>query len=188
MVLVIICFLIFIFLVMPIELKIIYDGKRSDLEINFVKLLNLRIDLDKVIRFLLTTRGHRDEITLEGLIYNFTLFRKSKNILRMIAKLSIVRKITIVAYEDYEKYFLVINSWILLNQFKALMKKSFWKIKDEYYMVANEEKFSLKFETILELRIIFILFAIIINIKDVFKVLKFMRVYYGKSKSAKSNI
>ncbi|HHU56000.1 MAG TPA: hypothetical protein GXZ48_04855 [Acholeplasmataceae bacterium] len=173
---------------MPIHFKVIYDGKRSDLEINFIKLLDLKIDLDKVIRFLLTTKYDREVITLEGLIYNFTLFRKSRNIITSIAKMTIIKKLTCVAYEDYEKYFLVVNSWIILSKLKSILHNHFYKIKNEYYMVADNEKFRLTFEAIMEVRIIFIIIAIIINIKDVFKIIKFMRVYYGKSKSTKSNI
>lgn len=188
MVIIIVSVIIFLLIVMPIEFRVIYTNARGDLEINLVKLLNIRIDLDKVIRYLLTTKGHREEITLEGIIYNFTIFRKSKNIFNTLARLTIIKKMTVIAYEDYEKNYLVINSWILLNYVKAILKNKFWRIKNDYYMVADDDRFRLNFEAIMEVRIIFIIIAIILNIKDVFKTIKFMRVYYGKSKSAKSNI
>jgi len=184
----IIGFIVFILLVMPIELIVTYDDNQSDLDINLVKLFDIRFDLEKVIRFLFTTKDAREKITLDSIIYNLTLYFKSRNIISSSAKLTKIKKITFITYQDYENNFLVINTWILISRIQAFLKTKFSKVRNDYYMVVDNDKFYINFQAVLELRIIFIIIAIIINIKDVFKVIKFMKVYYGKSKPAKSNI
>lgn len=166
---------------MPIEFRVTYNENKSSVQLRFVKLFNLQVEIIKFIRLLLTTKKEREKITLESILYNLTIFIKSKHIIRTACRLSYVRKVSVVIHEDYDFPFLVIGTWTIVDKFKSFLKSNFFKVYDEYYMVLDNEERKIKFEIIIQMRIILALIAIIINIKDLFKVIKFMRVYYGKS-------
>jgi hypothetical protein len=166
---------------MPINIKVLYDKENSRVDIRLVKLFNLRLSIGKVLKYLVTTKGHREEVTLDSIIYNISVFMKSRAIINEVAKMARVKKITINSGLDYEKYILVVNAWIAVDRMNRFLKKMFNRVENEYYMISHSEKPYLAVELIVEVRIIFLLLAIIIKIKDLFKVMKFMRLYYGKS-------
>ena len=166
---------------MPINIRLLYDKNNSRVDIRLVKLFNMRLSIGKVLKYFVTTRGHREEITLDGIIYNISVFMKSKAIINEVVKMARVKKVTVNGGLDYEKYILVVNAWIAVDRLNKFLKKKFHRVEDEYYMINHSEKPYLAVELIVEVRIILLLLAIIIKIKDLFKVLKFMRLYYGKS-------
>jgi hypothetical protein len=76
---------------------------------------------------------------------------------------------------------MVVQSWTVLSYLRRIAKTRFFKVYNEHYMVANSDNLKVQFEVIIEIRIIFAIMAIMFNIKDIFKIKKFMKVYYGKS-------
>ena len=148
---------------MPIELQIKYDEKNSSVKLNFIKLFNLQISISRFLKLLLTTKNQRDIITLESIIYNTIIFLKSKKLIKSLCSLSYIKKISFVAYV------------------KEKLHEYFYKVYNEYYIVLPEEKTKLRFYTVVQIRIILIILGILFNIKEIFKIRKFMKVYYGKS-------
>ena len=177
----IILFALFVILIMPINFRVTYNDKKSDVEIKLVKLFNIKIDIDEFIRLLLTTKGKRDKITLDSVLYNLGVFIRSRKVLRWVCKYSDVRKVSVIVYEDYEMPHLVVYSWTLLSRLKAFIHSIFFKVSDEHYMINDDEKLKIQLDIVIQTRIIFAILAIIFNIKTVFKTIKFMKVYYGKS-------
>lgn len=181
MVIYIVIFILIILLVMPINFRVTYDDMKSNVEIKLIKLFNIRLDIDEFVRFLLTVRGKRDKITFESILYNLGIFLRSRRILRWVCKVSDVRKVTMIIYEDYELISLFVFSWTVLSRLKDFLHTFFYRVHDEYYMVRDKDKIKVQMDIIIQSRIIFAIVAILFNIKDVFKILKFMKVYYGKS-------
>lgn len=180
-ILIISIFIIFIIVVMPINLKVLYDKNNSTVELRLVKIFNVKFPIIKVVKFFTTTKDNRDKITLEGILYNFAIFIRSKPLIKLICNMARVKKVTVSAGISYEHYLVVVNSWIILDRFQKFLKKTFHKVENEHYMINDSEEMYFATELIIEIRIILILFAIIIKIKNILKVLKFMRLYYGKS-------
>lgn len=173
--------IILIILIMPFNIRFLYDDKKSDIEINLIKIFNIKIDVDKFIRFLLTSKKDRSRITVDSIMYKMGLFLKSKHITKWIIKRTRLVKSSILIEEDIEKYLTFIASWITINSVKKYIEKMFYKVENNYYMVLPSNKRKISMEFIMQTRIILGIIAILINIKDVFKMIKFMRVYYGKS-------
>ena len=166
---------------MPINFRLTYDDKKSNVEVKLIKIFNIRIDIDQFIRLLLTTRGKRDKITLDSILYNLGIFIRSRKILRWVCKVSDVSKVSVIMYQDYEWPHLVVYSWTILSGIKDFIHSFFFKVRDEHYMVNDNNKFKFQIDIIIQSRIIFVILAIIFNIKDLFKIIRFMKVYYGKS-------
>lgn len=180
-ILIISIFVIFIIIMMPINIRVIYDKINSKVEIRLVKIFNIKLPIIKVLKFFVTTKRNRDQITLEGIMYNLTLFIKSKPLIKLICSMARVKKVTVSAGISYEHYLVVVNSWLIVDRFKKFLNKTFHKIENEHYMINHNEEMYFGTELIIETRIILLIIAIIIKIKDMFKVIKFMRLYYGKS-------
>lgn len=177
----IIFFIISLLLIMPIELQIKYDEKNSSVKLNFIKLFNLQISISRFLKLLLTTKNQRDIITLESIIYNTIIFLKSKKLIKSLCSLSYIKKISFVAYESYEHPHMITSTWVLINYVKEKLHEYFYKVYNEYYIVLPEEKTKLRFYTVVQIRIILIILGILFNTKEIFKIRKFMKVYYGKS-------
>mgnify|MGYP006924665837 CR=1 FL=1 len=166
---------------MPINIRLIYDKANSKVEIRLVKIFNIKFPIGKVLKFFATTRENRDKVTLEGLVFNYKLFTKTKPLIMLLCNMGRVKKVTISAGINYDHYLLVVNSWVIVDRFKKFLHNTFSKVENEHYMINHSEEIYFASELIIETRIIFVLIAIIIKIKNLFKVLKFMRLYYGKS-------
>ena len=180
-ILITIIFTMFLIFVMPINVRVIYDKNNSKVELRLVKIFNIKFSVGKVLRYFVTTKRNRDEITLDGIIYNLTIFIKSKDIIRLVCRLAKVKKVTVSAGIDYEHYLLVVNLWMAVSRLKIFLRHTFYKVENEHYLINNSDELYFGTELIIETRIILLLIAIIIKIKDLFKVIKFMRLYYGKS-------
>lgn len=180
-ILVISIFIIFIIIVMPINVRVIYDKRNSAVEVRLVKIFNIKFPIFKVIKYFTTTKYNRDKITLEGILYNFALFVRAKPLIKLICNMARVKKVTVSAGISYDHYLVVVNAWIIVDRIKRFLASTFHKVEDEHYMINNSEDVYFATELIIEIRIILIIIAIIIKIKNIFKVFRFMRLYYGKS-------
>jgi hypothetical protein len=166
---------------MPINLRFTYDDKESNVEIKLTKIFNLKIDIDEFFKLILTTKKNRDKVTLDSLLFNAGLFIRSRKILRWVCKQSDVRKVTLILYQNYEWPSLIVSSWTILSGIKSLIHNLFYQVEDEHYMINDDEKLQFQFDIVMQTRIFFAILAILFNIKDLFKILKYMKVYYGKS-------
>lgn len=174
-------FILFIIIIMPINFRFTYDDKESNVEIKLTKIFNLKIDIDEFVKLILTTKKNRDKVTLDSILYNLGIFIRSRKILKWVCKQSDVRKVSVIMYQNYEWPHLIVYSWTLLNALKNFLYSLFYKIEDEHYMINDNEKLQIQFDIVIQMRIFFAILAIIFNIKDLFKIFKFMKVYYGKS-------
>lgn len=172
---------IFIVLVMPIEFKVTHSDAKSKVEVRFVKLFDLQFEIVKFIKFFLTTKEDREHITLEGILYNMTLFLKSRQIIQSVCSYSTVQKTSLLVYADYEHPLWVVSNWILVDKMKNLIHHFFHRVSDEYYMVLDRKKPGIRLEVVIQMRIILAIFAILKNIKQIIYVRKVMKVTYGKS-------
>ena len=172
---------LFIILIMPINFRFLYDDDRSDIEIQLIKFFNLKIDVDKFIRFLLTNKYDRNKITFDSIVYKMVLFFKGRRISKWVIRRTRLIKSSILIEEDIENYLLFIMDWTAVNVIKNLFSSLFSKTENNYYMVLPSNKRKISLEIVVQMRIIFLILAIIFNMKDVFKTIKFMREYYGKS-------
>lgn len=166
---------------MPINTRLLYNKDNSVIEIRLVKFFNVKFSIGKVLKYIVTTKNKRDKIDLDSIIYNLNIFIKSRQLIKLICKMARIKKVTVSSGLNYENYILIVNSWMVIDRLKHFLHNTFYKVEDEHYMVNHSDKMYFNIEVIIETRIIFLLIAIIIKIKELFKVIKFMRLYYGKS-------
>ncbi len=174
MIFLIIAILVSLIFIMPIGIRVTYNDQNSDVDLYFYKLFNIKLDLDQFVRWLFTTKKNRDQITWESFIHNMKVGYAFKNIGKSVCHFSKVKKITFVLKENYERVYLFVSYWILSQKLSSFLHQHFKAVHNEYYMTSNQ-KLSFSFETIIEVRIIYFLLALIKNIKDLPKILKAMK-------------
>lgn len=169
--------IILIIIFMPIKVRIIRNDYKNDVDLFFVKLFNVRLDLDKLIRYFLTTKLDRTRVTLGSILYNINMYKKSKNIINSFNKWIDIKKITIIlktneSLNDFDIYTNVLF-YTGISKLQDYLKSNFKSIENQYYVVNNEsENNELEFEMILNIRIAFFIYAIIRNIKDIPNIIK----------------
>lgn len=174
--------IIILLLSMPLKIKIIRNDHKNDLRLVFTKIFNYTIDLDELIKFFLTTKENRDQITLDGILYNIGLFSKMKRIIKSFLKMVHITKITIITKQNISNsdldVFAYVMSWTLISFFQNKLRRRVHTVRNEYYSVTREQSgflYDVNLECDLQIRILFILLAVIINIKDIPKIIKYIK-------------
>ena len=169
--------LIFAFLILlfiPIGVRIIYDDKYSDVDIFVFKFLKYKFDLDSFIRKFIMDENDNTKISFQTIINNLELTINSKKTMKDIMKTIKVEKSTIVYKQDFDNYLMFVFFWNLVSRYTYIIRKSFKKVENEYYMISDNKQ-DISIELILKFRLINIVIALIKNIKEVFKIIKIRR-------------
>ncbi len=159
---------------MPVGIRFIYNDQKSDVDIYFYKLFNTRFDLDEFIRLFVTDKDDREKISFAVIRYNVILAFQSRKVFRDICKYSKVRKITVLLKEDYEKIYTFFAYWMAVSELSQFLHSNFKAVENEYYMTSNLQS-EINFEFILEVRGIIFLFILFKNIKEIFRIKKYMK-------------
>lgn len=181
--------IITILLIMPIEVVFTKDDKHNDIDIYLTKIFNIRLDFDEFLKLLLTTRENRDQITIKGLKHNYELFKLSRNLIYSVSKNSRPKKLSLVlsAKKIYPELdiFVYVAAWNLLGIARNKLHEFVPRLDVERYDVDFNDKFKLEFKWSIRIRFIYIIFSIIKNYKDLFKIRKFLKK--GKKKYGTSS-
>ena len=165
--------------IMPVKIVISKNDKRSDVDIFFTKLFDVRLDFDELLKYLLTTKEDRAHITFDSIIHNLGVFKRSKNIFVSILKMSRINKLTLIiktrsANLETDTYGYVFT-WIFLCYLKKYVHEYFKKVENDYYNHQLAEQYNVNLDCHINIRLIYIIFAVIRNIKDIPRVLKFIK-------------
>lgn len=171
--------IILLFLIlMPIKIRIIRNDSFNDIDIYLVKIFNIRLDFDKFIKKVFSDKDNT--VTLNSILYNLGLFIKSSNIIKSTIEQVSVFKLTWIFQvnlknEKLEMYG-TIASWNSIFILRNFIYKYFKSVNNEYYSVqTSDEKINTSFEMILNFRIIYLLFSVLRNFKDIKKIKTFIK-------------
>ena len=183
----IILILILLILIMPIKIKISKTSKHIDVDVYFVKIFNVKLDFDKLMKKLLTTKYNPDIVTINGILYNMGMIIKSYGIIKEICSMIVISKMTWIYKINFEKEELEVYAtfigWNTISYFRSFLISSFKNIKNEYYSIqTTKEVVGLSFEMVMNFRLIYLFFALFKKIKDIPKIIKFHKK--GSEKNA----
>lgn len=126
---------------------IIYINKENKINVDvfIIPKLNIKIDLDKLIRKYIVKNNKLD---LKSLITNTTLFFENKKVVKDLLKKCVVRKIKLLIHYDYLKYddiYLNVANWYFLSNIKNKIDSILKKVKSEEYNIIYTGKFKTDF-------------------------------------------
>jgi hypothetical protein len=183
--------ILLIIIVMPMKIVITKDDRRSDIDIYFTKIFNLRLDFDEFIAFLITEKANPERISAERVIRNYHLFKRAKRIIVTMTKMTRVSKLTFIVKTKGKSLeasvWLYVISWVYLSFLQNNVHRYFKSVENEHYNQMPAEKFNLNFEFQCHFRLIYLFFALIRNIRDLPKVIRFMkkgRKIYGTTSNS----
>lgn len=179
---IIIVLIIFSILFMPLGIKIQKNDYFSDVDIYLTKFFNIKIDFDDFVRLFLTSRKNRDEITVESVVNNIRLFKEFQNIIEEVFKFCHIKHLTIILKGKfneigYETYFRL-SSEIFFEVLNEYLLRSFKKVRNTYYSVQKSKsdlKDMIVLETQINVRLIYIIRAFLVNMRDTKKIIKILR-------------
>jgi hypothetical protein len=168
--------IILIILIMPIKVVILKDDRRSDIDLYFTKLFNLRLDFDEFIAFLITDKENPNKVSSSRIIENYHLYKRTQNVIKTTTSMIKLKKITLIVKTKGKskgsKMWLYVISWIYLSFVQNNIHRYFKKVENEHYNQISAERFNLNFELQFNFRFIYLLFALIKNIKDIPKIFR----------------
>ena len=174
---------------MPVEVVFTRDETHNDIDIYLTKLFNFRLDFDEILNLLLTTKDNREQVTLSSLKYKFALFKMAKKIIQDIGKNARPKrlKFTIKAKKIQPEIdlFLYIILWTFLSYVKDKFHELVPRMEDDSYNLVYASKFNYTFYWSIRIRLVYIIFSIIINYRDLLKIRKHLRK--GKKKYGTSS-
>lgn len=142
-IIVILIILLIIISILNIKIRfIIYNNEKNKLNVDLfiIPKLNIRIDLDKLIRKYVLKNNHVD---LKKIINNIKLLIENKKLIKDFLKKVIIRKIKIIISYDYlsfnDIYFNVFNYFLLAN-IKYLVDTNVSKVIKEEYKIDYSNK------------------------------------------------
>jgi len=164
---------------MPIKIVVSKDDQRSDVDIFFTKILDIRLDFDQLLRRFFAEKGDPNKITLHSILYNLGLYRNAKSIIATTTKMIKIKKLTFIIKSkstslDTETWSYVF-SWIIFGYFQDYIHRYFKAVDNEYYNHQIAPANKVNFECYFNIRLIYLLFALIRNIKDIPKIIRFMK-------------
>lgn len=175
--------LILIFLLfVPIGIRIIYDDNYSDIDVFIFKYIKYKFDLDSFIRKYLIEENNK--ISLPLIINNFILLINSKSIIKDLCKTIKIKKSTVILKNDYDNYLTFIFFWNIVSRYTYIIRKSFKKVENEYYMISNQKR-DVSVELIFNISLFNIIIVLIKNLKETIKVIKLRR---RQKKNGTSNL
>ncbi len=167
------CFIVLL-LFAPIGIRIIYDDKFTDIDIFAFKLIKYKFDVDNFIRKFIIDNNGIKKINVQSVIDNLEILLNSKDIIKDICKKTKIKKSTIVIKQDYDNYLLFITNWNIISRYAYIIRKSFKKIENEYYMLSNSKN-DISIEIIFQFQLINLVIVLIKNFKELIKILKIKR-------------
>ena len=94
--------------------------------------------------------------------------------MKSVCHFSKIKKVTLILKKNDEKVFSQVSFWMLINKVSNLLHTNFKNVANEYYMV-SPQSYLIQFEIIVEVRLIYFIYAFLRNIKDLPKVIKAIR-------------
>lgn len=163
---------------MPIKIRIIRNDSFNDIDIYFVKIFNIRLDFDEFVKKAFSDKNN--SVTLNSVLYNLGLVVKSSNIIKGTIKQIRISKLTWIFQVNLENEKLemygTIASWNSICILRNYIYKYFKSVNNEYYSVqTSDEKLNTSFEMILNFRLIYLLFSVLINLKDIKRIKTFIK-------------
>lgn len=171
-------------IIMPIKIRVIRNNSYNDIDVYFIKIFNMRLDLDEIIKRMFFDKN--SSISLNSILYNIGLFIKSSNIIKDTVKQMKISKMTCIFQVNLKNEKIemlgIVTAWNSICYLRDFIYKYFKEINNEYYSVqTNNEKINSSFEIILNFRLIYIIFSVLKNFKDIKKIIKFIKK--GKEKN-----
>lgn len=171
-------------IIMPIKIRVIRNDSYNDIDVYFIKIFNMRLDLDEIIKRMFFDKN--SSISLNSILYNIGLFIKSSNIIKDTVKQMKISKLTCIFQVNLKNEKIemlgIVTAWNSICYLRDFIYKYFKEINNEYYSVqTNNEKINSSFEIILNFRLIYIIFSVLKNFKDIKKIIKFIKK--GKEKN-----
>lgn len=165
-VLIIIFTILILILFMPIKVQIIRNDEKNDINLYFVKLFNLRFDLDEFLKRFYSSNSKVDINTIIKTISNIKIYNK---LLKEIMGMITIQKSTIIY--NINNIFLSVISWNTIYAFRNFINNLFLGVNNEYYnvMYSEKKKNTIEFEFIFYIRVIYLIIAYIISVKQIIK-------------------
>ena len=162
--LIIILTILIIILFMPIKVQIIRNDNKNDINLYFIKIFNLRFDLDEFIKKLYQDNS---KPSLNVIIKNIKTLKIYKKLLKELMGMIILKKNTIQLYTNNINIGFVY--WNSIYTIRNFLSEHFLKLENEYYNVKydEKEKNKIQFEFIFYFRTIYLIIAYIVSIKDI---------------------
>lgn len=171
-------------IIMPIKIRVIRNESYNDIDVYFIKIFNMRLDLDGIIKKFFFDKN--SSISLNSILYNIGLFIKSSNIIKDTIKQMKISKLTCISQVNLKNEKIemlgIVTAWNSICYLRDFIYKYFKEINNEYYSVqTNNKKINSSFEIILNFRLIYIILSVLKNFKDIKKIIKFIKK--GKEKN-----
>lgn len=176
----ILCFILIcmitLILFSKIKVKIYKRGSNKgevDIYLTFIK--HIHIDIGKMIKKYIERYSVKENMIQIKNFYNVS--KKNKYLIDKIMKCIIVKRVVFVpAYNTTSPLFypyIIIANWQIIGIFKRMLSK-FKSVENEYYnvMMNDDEKKGFNLELLMEVRIGSIIYILLSNIKETFKLFK----------------
>lgn len=157
----------------PIGVRVIYDDKFSDIDIFLFKKLKRTFDLDKFLRSIIVDKEN-NKISFQVIVNDLELLINSKKIIKDIMSIITINKSTIILKQDFDNHLQFILFWNIVARYTYIIRKSFKKVDNEYYMINDGEQ-DISLELIFHFNMFNLVFVIIKNFKDVINIIKIKR-------------
>ena len=164
--LLIIITVLLIMLFMPIKVQIIRNDKKNDINLYFVKIFNIRFDLDEFFKKLYQDNSKPSLTVIINNIKNLKIYKK---LLKELMGMIVMRKSTL-CYTSSNIY-VSVACWNSIYALRNFLSYHFLRLDNEYYNVSFKEnaKTTIEFEFVFFIRSIYFILAYIISVKDIIK-------------------
>lgn len=155
---------VIIILLIPIKVQVVRKDNKNDLNLYFVKVFNLKLDLDRLIKKVLRTNKNS---SLDSVINNIEFIKRHNHFIKELITFINIKKITII----YTTNTLITSflSWNSIYILRNYLITNVLNVENEYYNVDIKNTNNVSFELIFYMRPIYIIIAYVISIKKYFK-------------------
>ena len=182
---IILVFFLFLFLILNcnIGIRIIYNNKMTDVSLFLYRFFKYKFDVDNYIRKYVIDE-EKKKLNVQELIKNINYTIESKQIISDLMSVTNITKSTIVFKQNFENIYLFISYWNIISNLSYFIKKKFKSVKNEYYMLSNNES-NIGIEMIFKVKVYKMLLVFFKNRKRLISVIKKRR---RDKKSGASNL
>lgn len=167
--------LLLLFLITPIQVVITKDETRSDIDFYFTRIFNLHLDFDEFIKALFTEADTPEKISRAKIMRTYQNYKRFSPFVRTATRMVPLEKMTFIiktSGKSLERQtWNFVFSWILISYFQNFVHSYFKDVKDEYYNQVPAEKTAIYFEFRFNFRLIYLLFSVIKNIREIPKLI-----------------
>lgn len=170
---IIVTIIIFIFFI-PYKIRIKYNNK-VDVDLYIFKPLNIKIDVDKLLKKM--SRDKNKNINISLFIKKLLVLLKGKPIIKKVLKQMIVRKISINLYLSDELLLSFVTYNNILLTIKRYLLVFFKSVNNENYDVifTSINKTKVNIDLLLKVRLINLIIVVIISIKELISLIKYRK-------------